>query len=252
MTSVRQDWQRVTISKTRLDASPRSAAPAVDPLRRRNEGVLQFLERPALRWLSASLPGWVTPDMLTATGFAGGIIAAAGYALAAQNPAMLWIASAGILVNWFGDSLDGNVARVRGIERPAYGFFLDNTTDVLEYAVFAVGMGLSGYVRWELVLATLAAFYMMMLLELIKARVTNVFQISFAGVGLTEVRALFILVNLVMYFIPPEPFVIVGVTTTYPNVISALWIAIQGATFLVIMFQTLRELAVQDPPRRAR
>ena len=70
--------------------------------------------------------------------------------------------------------------------------------------------------------------------------------------GLTEVRALFILVNLVMYLIPPEPFVIVGVTTTYPNVISALWLAIQGATFLVIMFQTLRELAVQDPPRRAR
>jgi phosphatidylglycerophosphate synthase len=228
------------------------AAQANSRLRRHNEGILQGLERPALRWLSTALPGWVTPDMLTGFGFFGGLVAAGGYALAADEPSMLWVASLGIVINWFGDSLDGNVARARGIERPRYGFFLDNAVDVLEYAIFAVGMGLSGYVRWELVLATLAAFYMMMLLGLIKSRVTEVFQISFAGMGLTEVRTAFILVNVVMYFFPPVPFAIGNIVTTYPNVVSALWIVTQVATFVVVTINTLRVLRVQDPPHPRR
>jgi phosphatidylglycerophosphate synthase len=234
-----------------LDTAER-AAPANGRLRRHNEGILQTLERPALRWLSAAMPGWVTPDMLTVLGLLGGFIAAGGYALAAYDSLMLWVASLGIAVNWFGDSLDGNVARARSIERPRYGFFLDNAVDVIEYAIFAVGMGLSGYVRWELVLATLAAFYMMMLLGLIKSRVTEVFQISFAGMGLTEVRLAFILVNAVMYFFPPVPFAIAGIVTTYPNVVSAFWIATQVVTFVVVTINTLRVLHVQDPPPQRR
>jgi archaetidylinositol phosphate synthase len=221
-----------------------------EPLQRRNEGLFQFLELPALRWLAISMPRWVTPDMLTGVGFLGGVVAAAGYALSAANPAMLWLASAGIALNWFGDSVDGTLARVRGIERPGYGFFIDNTTDILEYAVFAVGFGLSGYVCWELVLGTLAVFYAMMLFELIKARVTNVFQIAIAGVGLTEVRLGFIAVNAVMYWVPPQPLAIGGLSTTYPNILSALWIATQVVTFLVLMATTLRELALREPPVR--
>jgi archaetidylinositol phosphate synthase len=219
-------------------------------LRRHNEGVLQFLERPVLRWLSTAMPRWVTPDMLTGFGFVGSLIAAVGYVLAPYAWGMLWIASVGIVINWFGDSLDGTVARARGIERPAYGFFVDNSTDILEYAVFAVGMGLSGLVRWELTLGSLAAFYMMMLLGLIKSRVMNVFQISFAGMGLTEVRVVFILVNALMYFVPPKPFGIFGIVTTYPNVISALWIVAQLLTFLKVTYKTMRQLAAMEPPRR--
>lgn len=216
--------------------------------RRHNEGVLQFLERPALRWLSARMPGWVTPDMLTGLGFVGCLIATLGYVLSAKVPAFLWLASAGIALNWFGDSLDGNLARMRGIERKVYGFFLDNIADVLEYAIFAVGMGLSGYVRWELVLGTLAAFYMMMLLGLIKLWVTGIFQIAFGGTGLTELRIAFIAANVAMYFLPPKPFAIFGIVTTYPNVISAVWIASLVITFLVATYTTLRHLAALDPP----
>jgi len=229
-----------------------SSAVGRRPLCRQNRSILQFLERPALRFLSAAMPAWVTPEMLTGVGFLGAAFSAAGYALAARDPDMLWLASAGIAANWFGDSLDGTLARARGIERPAYGFFLDNIVDVLEYAVFALGMGLSGYVRWELVLAALAALYMMMLLGLIKAAATNVFQIAFAGVGLTEVRCGFVVVNAVMYFTPPHEIVFGGVKTSYPNVISAAWITLQLGTFLVGAIYTLRELAVQDPPKHPR
>src|SRR5215469_695949 len=234
-----------------LDTTERGA-PVNSRLRRHNEGILQIFERPALRWLSATMPGWVTPDMLTALGFVGSLIAAGGYVLAAHEPWMLWVSSLGIAVNWYGDSLDGSVARARGIERPRYGFFLDNAVDVIEYAIFAVGFGLSGYIRWELVLGTLAAFYMMMLLGLIKSRVTEVFQISFGGMGLTEVRVAFILVNAVMYFFPPVPFAIGNMVTTYPNVVSALWIVTQVATFVVVTINTLRVLRVQDPPHPRR
>jgi archaetidylinositol phosphate synthase len=33
------------------------------------------------------------------------------------------LANAGLILNWFGDSLDGSLARMRRIERPKYGFF---------------------------------------------------------------------------------------------------------------------------------
>jgi phosphatidylglycerophosphate synthase len=234
-----------------LDTAERGA-PANNRLRRHNEGILQVLERPTLRWLSATIPSWVSPDMLTALGFLGGLIAAGGYALAAIDARMLWVASAGIVINWYGDSLDGNVARARGIERPRYGFFLDNAVDAVEYAIFAVGMGLSGYVRWELVLAALAAFYALMLLGLLKSRVMDVFQISFGGMGLTEVRLAFILVNAAMYFVPPTQFAIGHIETTYPNIISAFWIGTQVVTFVVVTTSTLRVLRAQDPPHPRR
>jgi archaetidylinositol phosphate synthase len=225
---------------------------ATAQLRRRNRSVLEPLESPTTRWLATCMPGWVTPDMLTGLGFCGAVIAAAGYALSPRNSAMLWLASVGLVVNWFGDSVDGNLARVRGIERPAYGFFIDNATDVLEYAVFAVGLAFSGYVHWGLVFATLAAFYMVMSLGLIRAQAVNVFDIAFGGVGLTEVRCAFILANVVMYYAPPQEFLIFGISTTYPNLLTILWIASQVVTFLVVMYKTLRELAAQDPPKRPR
>jgi phosphatidylglycerophosphate synthase len=227
------------------------APPGASALRRDNRGLLQFLEQPALQCLASHMPSWVRPDMLTGTGFAGAVVAAVGYAFAGDHPAMLWLASFGILLNWFGDSLDGSLARFQRIERPTYGFFLDNATDVLEYGLFAIGFGLSGYLPWPVVLATLAAFYMVLLLGLIKAQVTGVFQIAFAGIGLTEVRCAFILVNAALYFIPPQPLMIGRFSVTYPGLIALAWIAVQVATFLVVMVQTLRLLSVQDPPRSA-
>jgi archaetidylinositol phosphate synthase len=223
-----------------------------EPLHRQNRGVLQIIERPALRWLAAAMPQWVTPDMLTGTGFLGSVLAAIGYALARDHPTMLWLASAGFLVNWFGDSLDGNLARLHQIERPDYGFFIDNATDVLEYTIFAIGMGLSGYIPWELVLGALCAFYMMMLLELIKAQVTKVFQIAFGGIGLTEVRFGFIVLNTLMYFYRPVPLLGTNEFTNYAALITILWIGMQVTTFIVVTRTTLCDLATQDPSKRRR
>ena len=95
---------------------------------RSNEGLLQPLERPALLWIVQRMPNWVTPNFLTGIGFLGACLAAGSYVLSRWQPAFLWISSFGLIVNWFGDSLDGSLARFRKIERPRYGFFLDQTS----------------------------------------------------------------------------------------------------------------------------
>src|SRR5262245_23245369 len=105
------------------------------------------------------MPGWITPDRLTIIGLAGAIMAGPGYAASTRNPAFLWLASLGLLVNWFGDSLDGTLARHRRIERPRYGFYLDNAVDVVEQLIFAIGLGLSGIIYFELALLGLSVFF---------------------------------------------------------------------------------------------
>ena len=87
--------------------------------------VLNGVEKKALVWLAQRQPKWMNSDMLTLIGVIGSIVVAAGYVLSNYNMAWLWLASAGFLINWYGDSLDGTLARVRGTQRPVYGFYLD-------------------------------------------------------------------------------------------------------------------------------
>ena len=89
------------------------------------------LERPFLAWLVTKLPAAVKPDHLTITGFIGAVLCGISYAASWLSPNFLWLASAGLVINWFGDSLDGTLARYRKIERPRYGFFVDSTLDLL-------------------------------------------------------------------------------------------------------------------------
>ena len=98
---------------------------------RTNSGWLSAAEGRALAWLTPRTPLWLSPDRLTALGLGGAVLALAGYLLAARYPVALWLVNVGLGVNWLGDSLDGHVARARRIERPVYGFFLDQSIDVI-------------------------------------------------------------------------------------------------------------------------
>jgi archaetidylinositol phosphate synthase len=220
----------------------------VERIQRSNSGLLEPFETPALQWLAIRTPKWVTPDVLTAIGFLGALGVFASYALSADHPALLWLASAGLFINWLGDSLDGTLARYRGIERPRYGFYLDNAIDVPEQLLLALGLALSGIFRVELALLGLIAFYMMSILTLIRAKTVGEFTLAYVGLGTTELRLLIAVVNTLVFFFPPQPFGILGVSTTYPNVLSALWIGATFLTFLISMIEDLRKLAVEDPP----
>lgn len=218
-------------------------------LNRWNEGITQPWERHALKFLVSRLPAWITPDRLTAIGAIGAIIAAIAYAFAGPHPALLWLATAGFILNWFGDSLDGNLARLRQIERPRYGYYLDNALDCFVGLPVAIGLGVSGYLRLDVCLLALSIYTMISALSFLRANVTGVFQMSYGGVGPTEMRVAVMLLNALMFFRPPAVFTAFGVALKYPDVIALIWCASATVSFVVAMAQQVRELAIEEPPR---
>ena len=165
-----------------------------------NDILLGPLERPALRWLAAHLPSWVTPDLCTATGIFGSVLIAICYALSGWNRNFLWLASLGYVVNWFGDSLDGTLARFRHIERPRYGFFVDHTTDAVSQTFIFLGLGLTPYISFNVACLALIAYLMLSVLVYVRTCVVGEFKISYGKLGPTEIRVLAMILNAVMYF----------------------------------------------------
>lgn len=215
--------------------------------RRSNQGFLWPLEQPTLLWMAGRMPNWVSPNFLTGVGFVGSCMAATGYTLSRWQPAFLWLATLGLLVNWFGDSLDGTLARFRRIERPRYGFFLDQNLDAFEQLIFAVGIGLCGFIRFELAMFTLAVYFLMSILSLVRAVVSNVFAMTYGGIGLTELRVAFLILNALMFFVPPKPIHIVGLSAYYPELFSIAWISSMLLAFLVSFKSELHQLDADIP-----
>jgi phosphatidylglycerophosphate synthase len=168
--------------------------------KRVNDILLGPLERPALKWLAEHLPAWVTPDMLTVTGIAGALIIGLGYVLSRMHPAFLWLATLGFLINWFGDSLDGTLARFRHIERPKFGFFIDHVSDVLTEIVIILALGMSPYIRFNVASLLCIAYITMSVLIYVRMNVMGEFKISYGKLGPTEIRVLAIMLNIGMFF----------------------------------------------------
>lgn len=167
------------------------------PSGRFNRSWLGALERPALARLAGAMPAWVTPDHLTAAGFAGALVAAAGYIGCYRSVQFLWLSCAGLVLHWLGDSLDGTLARLRRIERPRYGFFVDTVSDVFAHAIVFLSVGLSPCAHFNVACLALIAFYIAYAYMMIHAHVTDTLRITFFGFGATEIRALFLGGNLI-------------------------------------------------------
>jgi archaetidylinositol phosphate synthase len=112
----------------------------------------------------------------------------------------LWLATFGFIVNWFGDSLDGSLARFRHIERPKYGFYIDHVTDVLTEIITILGLGLTPYVRFSVAAMFCIAYITMSVMVYVRMNVTGEFKISYGKLGPTEARILAILLNTGMFF----------------------------------------------------
>ena len=165
-----------------------------------NDILLGPLERPALKWLAAHMPAWVTPDMCTAIGMLAALGIMISYALSMYNRNFLWLASLGFVINWFGDSLDGTLARYRHIERPIFGFFVDHTMDAVNEAMIFLGLGLTPYISFNIACLALIAYLLLSVLVYVRTCVMGEFKISYGKLGPTEVRVLAILLNAAMYF----------------------------------------------------
>lgn len=165
-----------------------------------NDILLGPLERPALKWLAAHMPTWVTPDLCTATGMIGALVVMISYAMSRIEPNFLWLASFGFVINWFGDSLDGTLARYRQIERPLYGFFIDHTADAFNEMMMILGLGLTHYVRFDLACLVLSVYFLLSILVFVRISTFGDFKVSYWKLGPTELRVLVILFNTAMYF----------------------------------------------------
>lgn len=212
-----------------------------------NDILLGPLERPALKWLAEHQPAWVTPDILTIIGMGGTLLIFASYALSRLDPLFLWLASLGFVINWYGDSLDGTLARVRKIERPKYGFFVDHMVDAVAEVLIFLGLGLTYYVRFDLAAVALVGYLLMSIYVYVTTAVTGVFQLSYGKLGPTEVRVLAILANTAMFFLGEqvilrEPF---G-ATIYDVFVAIVAIALYG----IFITKTIQQGIILDKEDR--
>lgn len=199
-----------------------------------NDILLGPLERPALKWLAQNLPASATPDMMTVIGIAGALIITLGYGLSHFHPAFLWLATLGFIINWFGDSLDGTLARYRHIERPKYGFYIDHVTDCLTEIVIILGMGLSPYISFKIASLCCIAYIAMSVLVYVRMNVMGEFKISYGKLGPTEVRVIAIGLNTAMFLAGVRSFSIYLGTHTIS--LSPYDLVVVVITFLLLYF----------------
>lgn len=216
--------------------------------RRINDILLARFERWVLPLMAERLPRWVTPDTLTGVAIAGAVLSAVAYALAGENLAWLHVASFGLVVHWWGDSLDGTLARVRQIRRERYGFFVDHQCDAISAVLLFSGMGVGGLMRLELALGIAVGFLLMMNLVNMVTIARDVFKISFAGGGPTELRLLVIVVNTVAWAIGPRTVDLWGQAWTPFDLFGLVAAPGLLVVYLFYSFREMRIIADLDPP----
>ena len=166
--------------------------------RRVNEALTASMERRVLGWMAARMPRWVTSDGLTMLGLSAQVGAGAGYALARCNRWALVVVIACVVLNWFGDSMDGTLARVRGQQRPRYGFYVDHMVDVFGAIALMGGMACSGLVHWQVAIAMLIAFLVLSSESYLATYTLSRFELSQGMFGPTEIRVLLIAGNMAL------------------------------------------------------
>ncbi len=196
--------------------------------------LLNGVEKKALVWLAERQPKWVDSDMLTYIGHIGSLIIAAGYILSGVNVNFLWLACVGFVVNWYGDSLDGTLARVRKQQRPVYGFYLDHTMDAINETIMFLGVGLSPFMRFDLSCILLVIYLMLTLNVAINAHLRNEFKLTYAKLGPTEFRLICIIVNAVLVFAKPLQTFTFDITT--PSTVFELHVLdVVGLVILLVL-----------------
>lgn len=162
--------------------------------------ILNTTEKKVLVWLAQRQPQWVTSDFLTYMGVLGAVICALGFILANWDVRFLWLSSFGLVVNWYGDSLDGTLARVRNTQRPVYGFFIDHSLDAITICIMCVGAGLSPMFKLNIALLVLAGYLVLSIYTYVCTILKDEFRLTYGSFGPTEFRLVIIIINtLYMY-----------------------------------------------------
>lgn len=157
-----------------------------------NGALTASLERRVLQWMAARAPRWVSSDQLTLLGLGAQVGAGVAFALARAHRGALLLVVACVVLNWLGDSLDGTLARVRGQQRPRYGFYVDHMVDVFGAAALMGGLGCSELVHWQVAAGMLVGFLLLASESYLATYTLSRFELSQGIFGPTEIRLLLI------------------------------------------------------------
>jgi archaetidylinositol phosphate synthase len=166
--------------------------------KREQTSLLAPLERAALRGLARRMPAQVNSDHLSLLGLVAMFFGGVFYAASGQNPMLLHLVNLCIFLNWFGDSLDGTLARYRDRQRPRYGFYVDHIIDTFGTMFLILGLALSGYITERVAAAVLVVFLMLAINSYLAAYALGIFKISQGLFGPTEIRLILIIGNIAL------------------------------------------------------
>ena len=217
---------------------------------RQHNSMLAAAERRALIWIAERLPRWINSDHLSALGLAAMAGAGVSFCVAQADPvagALLVVLC--LLLNWFGDSLDGTVARVRDQQRPRYGYYVDHVIDLAGTAALIGGMAASGLMTPSIALALVAAYYLVSAETFLATHSVGVFRLSFAGFGPTELR---ILLAIGAFSVARNPYAtIAGHRALLLDVGAIVATGSLAAVFVISAIRNASALYQQEPlPRR--
>ncbi len=216
--------------------------------------ILNGAEKKALAWLAERQPKWVVSDMLTLVGIIGALMIGAGFVLCSKNINWLWLSIAGFVVNWYGDSLDGTLARVRNTQRPLYGYYLDHTVDCFNEAFMFLGLGMSYLMRLDIALMILIVYLFLTVNVSVNAHLKSEFKLTYGKLGPTEFRVIACLLIMCVIFFPcirefhtSMHFLGREVALTALDIAGLVILAVLVLIYLVTVIQDARGYAKADP-----
>ena len=215
---------------------------------RQHESLFAVPEKRLLIWIAHRLPRAVNSDHLTAIALIAMAGAGAAFAAARLWPPVLWLVVVALLVNWFGDSLDGTLARIRRSERPRYGFYIDHVLDIIGITFLLGGLACSGYMTPLVGLSALVAYLLVSAEAFLATAAHGVFRMSFLWFGPTELRIVLAIGTVALF---DDPHVNLGALGRYPLFDVGGVIATLGLTAALICtaVRNTRVLARMEPRR---
>lgn len=204
-------------------------------------------EKRVLAWIARRLPRWILPDDLTVLGVVSAIGICVAYVATGGDHRWLWAASALLVVHWLGDSLDGTLARVRGIERPRYGYYLDHIVDAISTACIGIGLGLSPFMLLSTGALIVVAYLMLSINVYLESYALGRFSIGYGRIGPTEVRIVLIALNVALALGAELDFHLAGIGLTAVDVIGVAVAGLMCTLMAGRVLSNLRRLGREEP-----
>ena len=227
--------------------SPSTQQPNTRSIKRENDILLGRFERAVLPAMARRLPNWVTPNVLTLVALGGSVAMFAGYALASSYLGWVHLASAGLVVHWWGDSLDGTLARVRGLQRERFGYYVDHQADAISTVVLCAGLATGGLMATPIALSLAVAILLMMNHVNMVTVARGVFKISFWRIGPTEGRLALILANTALWMTGNPSVDVYGTVATSFTILGIAGVVAIGGIYIASAVRETRLIGALDP-----